>query len=111
MPRNSIPANAMRAPTVGCRRRFIIQAYPLDSIGATPYTGGMSTSIPKRRAVQILRQAGYRLESTGKHELWTNGEHTITLPLAPHSDLWGFMAQQIHRIEQGEGPPKARRKR
>ena len=71
----------------------------------------MSTSISKRRATQILREAGYRLESIVKHELWTDGEHTIPLPLATHSDLWGFMAQQIRRIGAGQGPPKARKKR
>ena len=69
----------------------------------------MANSIPKRRAVQILRRNGYRLENTGKHERWTDGEHTLLLPLAPSSDLWGFMAQQIRRIANGQVPPKARR--
>lgn len=70
----------------------------------------MSGSVPKRRAIQILRGAGYWLVLGNKHEVWTNGAHTITLPRDTHGDLWGFMAQQIRRIEAGESPPKARRK-
>ncbi len=69
----------------------------------------MAGSLPKRKAIKILRKAGYRNESSGKHELWTNGEHTIALPLSPHSDLWGFLAQQVRRIGAGIAPPKARR--
>ncbi len=69
----------------------------------------MANSIPKRRAVQILRRKGYRLANTGKHERWTDGEHTLLLPLAPSSDLWGFMAQQIRRIDNGHAPPKTQR--
>lgn len=68
-------------------------------------------SIPKRRAVQILRQSGYQQVPASKHEVWTNGKHTISLPREAHGDLWGFMAQQIRRIEAGELPPKARRRR
>ena len=49
------------------------------------------------------------MESGSKHELWTDGEHTIVLPTAPSSDLYGFMAQQIRRIEEGNAAPKARR--
>ena len=71
----------------------------------------MSASVSKRRAVQILREAGYSEVPGNKHEVWTNGEHTITLHRDTHGDLWGFMAQQIRRIEAGEAPPKARRKR
>ncbi len=70
----------------------------------------MAGSISKRRAVQILKREGYRLENVGKHERWTDGAHTIVLPLAPSSDLYGFMAQQIRRIGNGHAPPKARRK-
>lgn len=69
------------------------------------------SSVPKRRAVQILRKAGYREVPASKHEVWTNSAHTITLPRDTHGDLYGFMAQQIRRIEAGEPPPKARRKR
>ena len=69
----------------------------------------MTATISKRRAVRILRQAGYNMESGSKHEIWTNGEHTLVLPTAPSSDLYGFMAQQINRIEKGNAPPKARR--
>ena len=69
----------------------------------------MTATISKRRAVRILRQAGYHMESGSKHERWTDGEHTIVLPTAPSSDLYGFMAQQIHRIENGVAPPKSRR--
>ena len=49
------------------------------------------------------------MESGSKHEIWTNGEHTLVLPTAPSSDLYGFMAQQISRIENGDTPPKSRR--
>ncbi len=69
----------------------------------------MAASIPKRRAVRILRRAGYHMESGTKHERWTNGNHSVVLPTAPSSDLWGFMAQQIRRIENGGTPPKSRR--
>ena len=66
-------------------------------------------SISKRSAVKILKRNGYRLENVGKHERWTDGEHTIVLPTAPSSDLWGFMAHQIQRIDNGHAPPKGRR--
>ena len=69
----------------------------------------MTSTISKRRAVKILRQAGYHMESGSKHEIWTNGEHPLVLPTAPSSDLYGFMAQQISRIENGDTPPKSRR--
>mgnify|MGYP001583306324 CR=1 FL=1 len=69
------------------------------------------SSISRRRAVRILRDAGYHQVPGSKHDVWTNGEHTITLPRDTHGDLWGFMAQQIHRIEAGAEPPKSRRKR
>lgn len=49
------------------------------------------------------------MESGSKHERWTNGDHTIVLPTAPSSDLYGFLAQQIRQIEKGKPPPKARR--
>ncbi len=71
----------------------------------------MSASVSRRRAVRILKDAGYRQVPGNKHEVWTNGHHTITLPRDTHGDLWGFMAQQIRRIEAGESPPKTRRKR
>ncbi len=67
-------------------------------------------ALSKQRATKILQEAGYRLASTGKHELWTDGEHTLTLPMSTHGDLWGFAAQQVHRIKEGEHPPKARRR-
>ena len=69
----------------------------------------MTSTISKRRAIRILRQAEYHMESGSKHEIWTNGEYTLVLPTAPSSDLYGFMSQQIRRIEQGNTPPKARR--
>lgn len=69
----------------------------------------MAGSISKRRAVQILKRQGYRMELGSKHERWTNGEHTVVLPTAPSSDLWGFMAHQIRRIGDGHAPPKGRR--
>ena len=70
----------------------------------------VANGISKRRAIQILRAAGYRLASTNKHELWTDGAHTIALPLNTNSDLWGFMAQQIKRVGQtGATPPKAKK--
>ena len=69
----------------------------------------MTNTISKRRAVRILRRAGYHMESGSKHEIWTNGKHTLVLPTAPSSDLYGFMSQQSRRIEQGNTPPKARR--
>ncbi len=69
------------------------------------------SNVSKRRAIQILRQAGYSEVPGNKHEVWTNGQHTITLPRDTHGDLWGFMAQQVRRIEAGGTPPKARRKR
>lgn len=69
----------------------------------------MAASISKRRAVRILHRAGYHLESGTKHERWTDGEHTVVLPTAPSSDLYGFLAQQIRRIKNGDTPPKSRR--
>ena len=69
----------------------------------------MSSNISKRRAVQILTRAGYNLEAVKKHERWTNGQHTIALPISPSSDLYGFMAHQIKQIAAGVAPSKARR--
>lgn len=66
------------------------------------------SNIPKRRAIRILRRAGYHQESTSKrHELWTNGEHRISLPHKPiGGELYGWLANQIQKIEAGEDPAK-----
>lgn len=68
----------------------------------------MSSNISKRGAIRILRRAGYQQESTSKrHELWTNGKHRISLPHKPISGvLYGWLANQILRIEAGADPAK-----
>lgn len=65
------------------------------------------SNIPKRRAIRILRRAGYEQDATGKHELWTNGKHQLSLPHKPvGGELYGWLANQIRKIEAGEDPAK-----
>lgn len=50
------------------------------------------TKLDKRDLVQLLRSNGYELVGGSKHEKWTNGTHTITVPRNTHK--WSIMVAQ-----------------
>ncbi len=61
--------------------------------------------LSKRRAIRILRQAGWNLvKSGGRHEVWSDGgENRLSLPHTLQGDgFYGWLAGQIRKVEAGE---------
>jgi len=59
--------------------------------------------LSKRRAIRILRRAGWNLvKSGGRHEVWSDGKNQLSLPHKPEGDLYGFLANQICKVKAGE---------
>jgi hypothetical protein len=57
----------------------------------------------KREAVRILRGAGWRIVKMGRHEVWSDGTHRLSLPhTVCRGGLYGWLANQIRKIEAGE---------
>lgn len=74
----------------------------------TFYDGGMKKAVvSKREAERILSDAGYQMVKMGRHEIWANGSHRLSLPHTPSSGgLYGWLANQIRKIEAGKTPAK-----
>lgn len=63
--------------------------------------------LSKREAERILRGADWRLVKMSRHEVWSDGKHRLSLPHTPRSGgLYGWLANQIRKIEAGEDPAK-----
>ncbi len=60
--------------------------------------------LSKRKAIRILRRAGWNLvKSGGRHEIWSDGESQLSLPHKLEGDgLYGWLANQIHKVAAGE---------
>ncbi len=58
----------------------------------------------KRQAIRILRKAGWNLvKSGGRHQVWSNGKSTLSLPHTLQGDgLYGWLAGQIRKIAAGQ---------
>ncbi len=63
--------------------------------------------VSKRSATRILTNAGYHIVKMGRHEIWSNGVHRLSLPHTPAAGgLYGWLANQIRKIEVGREPAK-----
>lgn len=59
--------------------------------------------LSKRRAIRILRRAGWNLVKSGRHEVWSDGKSQLSLPHKLEGDgLYGWLANQICKVEARE---------